>query len=136
MPAIRRFRHRGAPATALMAVVLTAALASAGLASAASGSIGVAVTKKLITISGSRSAAKDVVQINYDTKKCASTYAAEVKRSTQFSDLRGTHPGPFKYLIKRKDLHLAKPTPNYACVYLIVRKGVNFSTLAAAKAKL
>ena len=104
-----------------------------GLASAASGTVHVKVTKKVISISGSRGSAKQVVQINYDPKKCGS-YATEVKRATEFSDLRGKK-GPFKYLIRRSGLHLSKPA-HYVCAFLIVLRGHKFHELASSGARL
>jgi ribosomal protein L2 len=75
-----------------------------------------------------------VVQINYDPKRCAS-YATEVKRATEYSDLRPAKTGAFKYMIRRSGLHLAKPA-HYACVFLIVLRGDSFRQLTSASAKL
>ncbi|MDQ6776138.1 MAG: hypothetical protein M3071_07970 [Actinomycetota bacterium] len=59
-----RIRHHGSSSLVIVAIALAGALATAGLASAASGSVHVKVTKKAITIAGSRSGAKQVVQIS------------------------------------------------------------------------
>jgi hypothetical protein len=133
MSATRRTRHHGS--RIIGSIVLSLALATAGLASAASGSVHVKVTKKAITISGSRSSTKQVIQISYDPKTCAS-YTIEAKRSIQFSDLRATKAGGYKYIILRSKLHLAPPKPHYACVYLLLVNGGSVKQLAAASAKL
>jgi hypothetical protein len=130
----RPSRRRGQFSFALIAVVVIGALATAGLASAVSGSVHVKVTKKVISISGSRGSARQVVQINYDPKKCGS-YVTEVKRATEFSDLRGTTAGAFDYKIRRSGLHLSKPA-HYVCAFLIILKGSSFHELASASAKL
>jgi hypothetical protein len=135
MPGTRDIRHHASSSLALVAVVVIGALWAAGLASAASRSIHVKVTKKVITISGSRSSAKQVVQISYDPKKCAS-YSTEARRSVQFSDLRATKSGAYSYMILRSALHLAKPKPHYACVYLLDVHGSSVKSVAAARTKL
>jgi len=132
MPASARKRH---PRAISAAVAVILALATAGVAGAASHSIHVKITKKAISITGSRSAIGDVVQLSYDTHKCAS-YTIESTRNTQFSDFRGTTAGPFKYTIERSGLHLSKPLPHYVCAYLIVLQGSSFKQLAAASGKL
>jgi hypothetical protein len=132
MPANGRNRH---PRAISVAIAATLALATAGIAGAASNSVHVKITKKAISITGSRSATGDVVQLNYDPHKCA-TFAVENKRSTQFSDFRGTSAGSFKYTIERSGLHLSKPLPHYVCAYLIVLKGSSFVQLASASSKL
>jgi hypothetical protein len=114
--------------------VVLGALTTAGLAGAVSRSVHVNVTRNVITISGSRSGTGQVVQINYDSRRCAS-YATEVKRATEFSDLRPAKTGAFKYMIRRSGLHLAKPA-HYACVFLIVLRGDSFRQLTSASAKL
>jgi hypothetical protein len=89
MPANGRNRH---PRAISVAIAATLALATAGIAGAASNSVHVKITKKAISITGSRSATGDVVQLSYDPHKCAS-FAVESTRSTQFSDFRGTSAG-------------------------------------------
>jgi hypothetical protein len=130
----RRTGGRGAFSLVLVAIVVLGALATAGLAGAASGSVHVKVTKKAIVITGSRATDKQAVQINYDPNKCGS-YATEVKRNTEYSDFPKTKAGAFTYKIKRSGLHLSKPA-HYACVFLIALKGSGFVQIAAASAKL
>jgi hypothetical protein len=125
--------RRGQFSSVLIAVIVLGALATAGLAFATTGSVHVRVTKKVIIISGSRGSAKQVVQINYDPKECGS-YTTEVRRATEYSDLRGAK-GAFDYKIRRSGLHLAKPA-HYVCAFLIVLKGHDFKQLAAGSAKL
>jgi hypothetical protein len=135
MSGIRDIRRYASSSLVFVAVVVIGALWAAGLASAAAGSVHVKVTKKVITISGSRSGAKQVVQISYDPKKCAS-YSTEARRSVQFSDLRGTKSGPYRYMILRSALHLAKPKPHYACVYLLDVHGSSVKSVWSSSAKL
>jgi hypothetical protein len=135
MPDSRRTRPSNPFLLLLVVLVILGVLATGGLAIAASGRVHVTVTKKAITITGSRGVAGEAVQINYDPKRCVS-YAGEQKRETEYSDIRGTKKGAFRYAIRRSALHLSKPTPHYACVYLIVLKGKSFKQLASASAKL
>jgi len=132
----RRFRGhgRGPFSLALVVALVLGALTTAGLASAAAGSVHVKVTKKAIEITGSRGTDRQAVQINYDPKKCGS-YATEVKRATEYSDFPRSAAGPFTYKIKRAGLHLTKPA-HYACVFLIALNGDKFVQVAAASAKL
>jgi len=117
------------------AIVAIGALATAGLAGAASSSVHVKVTTKAISITGSRSATNQVVQISFDPKTCAS-YAVESKRNVQFSDYRSTKTGAFTYRILRSGLHLAKPKPHYACLYLLDVRGGSITEVASASAKM
>jgi hypothetical protein len=133
MSATRHIRHHGL--LVIGAIVLSGALATAGLASAASGSVHVKVTKRAITISGSRTSTKQVIQISYDPKTCAA-YTIEAKRNIEFSDFRSTKAGGFKYSILRSELHLRAPKPHYACVYLLLVNGGSVKQVAAASAKL
>lgn len=135
MSGIRRIRRHDALLLVVVAIVLLGALVTAGLASAASGSVHVTVTQKAITISGSRSAAAQVVQITYDPKRCAA-YGTESRRNVQFSDFRSTKPGSFKDTIFRSTLHLAKPKPRYVCAYLLDLTGASIRSVASASAKL
>jgi hypothetical protein len=128
-------RHRASTSSVFVAIAVIGELATAGLASAASGSVHVTVTKKAITITGSRSATNQVAQISFDPKTCA-PYTIESKRNVQFSDYRSTKTGAFKYTILRSGLHLAKPKPHYACVYLLVVRGGSITSVASANAKL
>jgi hypothetical protein len=135
MPGTQRSRHRRSRSLVIGAIAVAGALLTAGLASAGARGVHVKVSKTTITISGSRSSTHQVVQISYDPNKCAA-YPTESRRSVQYSDLRSTKTGAFKYLILRSKLHLAKPKPHYACVYLLNVSGSSITSLAASGAKM
>jgi hypothetical protein len=117
-------------------VVLTAGVAT-GTALAASNSLAVKVTKRQITFTGTAAAATDAVEIHFDPKRCATTYAREAKRTKiAFTDFQVHKAGRFRFTIK-----LPIPPPSgdkpghHACAYLLKVSGTSIKPVAAASAR-
>lgn len=140
MPGPSRLQtRRRRPLMTAVALALFISLAATASAIAASNGVKVATTKKKITITGTAATVPESVQVNFDPRKCAASYAKETKRGgVAFTDFQIHGAGHFTFKIK-----LPVPTPSgdkaghYACTYLleIVDNGTNVKPVASASAK-